>query len=183
MNRRTFVLTSTAAFGALYLTGCNTTTVAEFVTLIGDDAAALASYFGQTTLAANLKSWASQIAIDVTNWQSGNTVQLAEQVIKDIQQFMGLIGTIPVVGPYVPLVDLLLSALSGLLLLLPQATGASVPHVVNGHVVLPIHYADASSKTMTAAKKNFTTQWNTLTTVAPLDAQYLNSGGTKAVHP
>lgn len=168
MNRREFIYnTGVSLVGMSILKGCpSQTTIAQFVTLIGDDAAALASYFGDTTLANNLKNWAAQIATDITNWQGGKGA--VQDIIQAIKALMSLVGTIPVIGNYAPLIDLILSALSGLLLLLPGATGATIPHDVNGHVVLPNHYKDASNKTMTAAAKAFTSQWEALTAVTPI---------------
>lgn len=168
MNRRTFSKLSAAAFtlACLPLAGCpSKTTIAQFVSLIGKDAAALATYFGQSSLAAQITSLASQIAIDITNWQAGSA---ATQAIQAITALMNLISTIPVLGPYVALIDLLLSALSGLLLLLPGTSGHTIPHLLNGHVVQPAFYHDASTKEMTKAQKNFTAQWDSLTAVAPL---------------
>lgn len=167
MDRRAFLKSSSAAtlLFTLPVLGCNSTTISQFVTLIGKDAATLASYLNQPALSAQILSLSSQIAVDITNWQSGTTATLAIQAIQDL---MNLIGAIPAVGPYVPLIDLLLSALSGLLLLLPPATGAIVPHVIHGRAVTPLHYPDASNKAMTAAKKNFDSQWTALTAAAPL---------------
>jgi hypothetical protein len=166
-NRRTFtkLFAATLSLACLPLTGCSNTTIADFVSLIGRDAAALATYFNQGSLASQILSLASQIAVDVTNWQSGSSAQLAIQAIQDL---INLIATIPAVGPYVPLVDLVLSALSGLLLLLPPSAGAMVPHNVNGHAVAPFHYPDASKKSMTAAKNSFDSSWSALTATAPL---------------
>src|SRR5271170_2456062 len=107
MNRRHFLVTGAAATVAPFmLAGCNTTTVADFVSLIGADAATLATYFGQTALAAQITSLVSQIAVDITNWQSGAA---ATDAIAAINDLIGLINSIPIALPYAPLIVLILS--------------------------------------------------------------------------
>jgi hypothetical protein len=170
MNRRVFLKSSSAATllsSFPFITGfsCNTTTIADFVSLIGKYGAKLATSLNEGAIAAQILSLSSQIAIDITNWQSGSSATLAIQTIQDL---LNLIGTIPVLGPDIALADLLLSALSGLLLLLPPSTGRMIPRTVHGRAVQPIHYPDASKKSMTQAKKNLESQWAALTAAAPL---------------
>src|ERR1700679_4042454 len=118
LNRRMFLVTGAAASLVPFLTGCDSTTVAEFVSLIGADASTLATYFGQTALAAQITSLSSQISIDITNFQSGAAATDAIEAINDL---IGLIDSIPIAVPYAPLIVLLLSALTGLLAILPQS--------------------------------------------------------------
>jgi len=155
MNRRTFLVTSSAAFVFSAL-GCNTTTVAAFVSLIANYAAQLATYFGSTGTAAQITALAGQIATDIQNWQNGSSAQDAIQAINDL---MDLISLIPVATPYLTLIDLLLSALSGLLLLLPASATANIKPKVQRRAIAPFHYGGFDKKSMTEAKNNFVSQW------------------------
>jgi hypothetical protein len=167
MNRRTFFLSAAAvAVTPFFLTGCDTTTVSEFVTLIGTDAAALANFFGMGSIASQITSLASQIAVDITNWQSGSAATDAIQAINDL---IGLIDTIPVATPYAPLLILILSALSGLLALLPQsATSTASAKALGAHSVTPDHLGGFDKHHMTAAKNNFSSAWQSQLAVTPL---------------
>jgi hypothetical protein len=173
MNRRSFLTTSAAAAAIslvpLSLTGCDTTTVAAFVTLIGKDAATLATYFGQTTIANDITSLAGQIAVDITNWQSGSS---AANAIASIDDLIGLINNLPVAVPYAPLVVLILSALTGLLALLPNSLKAATPTpkthaAVSKYHVTPYHCNGFDKHSMTQAKSWFTGQWSTLVASTP----------------
>lgn len=171
LSRRSFISLSGLSAGALAvgvgtlpLTGCDNTTVAEFVNLIGTDAAALANYFGASSIAGQITSLAGQIAIDVTNWQSGSTAADAIQAINDL---IALVDLIPVATPYAPLIILILSALSGLLALLPSsATTAASAKVLSAKSVPATHYGGFDKKSMTSAKNGFTSQWTILSKAA-----------------
>ena len=168
LNRRMFLVTGAAAalIPTSLLTGCDSTTVAEFVSLIGADASTLATYFGQTALAAQITSLSSQISIDITNFQSGAAATDAIEAINDL---IGLIDSIPIAVPYAPLIVLLLSALTGLLAILPQSSmKATTREIVNRRNVTPTHYSDFGKKSMTNGKKNFVSSWNSLTINLPL---------------
>lgn len=164
MNRRQF-LTTTAAVACvsvmpLTLTGCDTTTIADFVNEIATSASSLATFFGDTTLAGQITSLASQIATDIANWQSGSAVAA---VIAAINDLIGLVDLIPVAQPYAPLIVLILSALTGLLALIPQSKVTSDRAIATKkYTVVPQHYGGYDKKHMTAAKKNFKEQWKTL---------------------
>jgi hypothetical protein len=170
MNRRVFLATGTAAVltPAIFLEGCNTTTVADFVNLIATDAATLATYFGDTSLAAQIKADAAQIVIDITNWQSGSA---ATDAINAINDLIGLINAIPIAIPYEPLIVLILSALTGLLALLPSSVAAMKPATraaINTHNVTPTHYNGFDKKSMTTGKNNFVASWTSLSANVPL---------------
>jgi hypothetical protein len=168
MNRRSFLATCTAAvaFLAYPLTGCDSTTVSEFVSLIGTDAAALATFFGAGSIATQITSLASQIAVDITNWQSGGAAADAIQAINDL---IALVNTIPVATPYAPLIILILSALSGLLALLPSsATTANARVAVEQRHVNPMPLGGFDKHHMTAAKNSFQSQWNSQLAITPL---------------
>src|SRR5580658_8699981 len=99
MNRRSFLKSSGAVAvmsGAspflLSIEGCNSTTVADFVSLIASDAASLATYFGASSLASQITSLAGTIATDIANWQSGGAAADAIQAINDL---IGLVNDIP----------------------------------------------------------------------------------------
>lgn len=167
MDRRSFIATGTAAISAVILMptlGCDTTTVAEFVSLIGTDAAALATFFGASDIATQITSLASQIAVDITNWQSGGSAADAIQAINDL---IALIGTIPAAAQYAPLIILILSALAGLLALLPaSATSAKAQSALRHVMAMPIGGFD--KRHMSQAKKTFQQQWNTQLAITPL---------------
>lgn len=169
MNRRTF-FTSVAAAGLvslmpLTLTGCDTTTVSAFVGLIGKDAAALATYFGNTSLAGQITSLAGQIAVDISNWQSGGAAANAITAINDL---IGLVDLIPVATPYAPLIVLILSALTGLLALLPSAATTGKSRAITAkYNVTPYHCGGFDKHSMTQAKAWFTGQWNGLLQATP----------------
>jgi hypothetical protein len=168
LNRRIFIATGTAAVltPSLFLTGCDSTTVSEFVSLIGTDAAALATFFGAGSLATQITSLASQIAVDITNWQSGGAAADAIQAINDL---IALVNTIPVATPYAPLIILILSALAGLLALLPSSatSPASAKAIGDRHVTaMPLGGFDKHH--MTQAKNSFTSQWNSQLAATPL---------------
>jgi hypothetical protein len=167
MNRRSFLKSSGAAgvmAGAspflLSIEGCNSTTVADFVSLIASDAASLATYFGASSLASQITSLAGTIATDIANWQSGGAAADAIQAINDL---IGLVNDIPIAAAYAPLIVLILSALSGLLALLPNSVAAmtSKTHAVfAARNVSPAHYGGFDKKSMTEAKKSFVKSWN-----------------------
>jgi hypothetical protein len=175
MNRRTFakaccrLAIASAVLPSLILTGCSNTTIADFVTLIAKDAATLATYFGQSSLATQITNLASQIAVDITNWQSGSA---ATDAIAAINDLIGLINLIPIAVPYAPLIILILSALTGLLALLPSSTPnrmtAATRDIVNHRNIIPIQYGGYDKKHMTAGAKSFNTQWATLSAGLPL---------------
>ena len=169
MNRRSFLATSAAAafIGAmpLSLTGCDSTTVGEFVNLIASDAAALANFFGAGTIATQITNLASQIAADIKTWQAGGTAQAAIQVINDL---IGLVDSIPVATPYAPLIILILSALSGILALLPASTSAVAAKVIGARQVTPATYGGFDKKSMTSAKTQFNSNWNSQLAITPL---------------
>ena len=77
MNRRQF-LTFTAAAACvsvlpLTLTGCDTTTIAEFVNEVAVNASSLATFFGDSSLAGQITNLAGQIATDIAQWQNGSS--------------------------------------------------------------------------------------------------------------
>lgn len=170
MNRRQF-LTTTAAVACisafpLTLTGCDTTTIADFVNEIATSASSLATFFGDSSLAGQITTLASQIATDIANWQSGGAVA---GVIAAINDLIALVDLIPVAQPYAPLIVLILSALTGLLSLIPQAKVASDRAMTTKkYTVVPQHYGGYDKKHMTSAKKNFESQWKSLSAGLPL---------------
>lgn len=170
MNRRSFITSSTAVVACaalpLTLTGCDNTTIANFVNEIATSASSLATYFGDASLAGQITSLASQIATDIANWQSGGTVNA---VIAAINDLIGLVDLIPVAQPYAPLIVLILSALTGLLALIPQSkVSSSRAMTTKKYTIVPQHYAGYDKKHMTAAKNNFDAQWKTLSAGLPL---------------
>jgi hypothetical protein len=168
MNRRMFLQSSSAAVSLAFLSpliGCPTTTIADFVKLIATDAATLATYFGQSSLAGQITSLASQIAVDITNWKSGTS---AADAIAAINDLIGLINLIPIATPYAPLIVLILSALTGLLALLPNSVPAmtkATRDAINKHNITPTHYNGSDKKSMTDGKNNFDHQWSTIITL------------------
>jgi hypothetical protein len=166
MNRRSF-LRSTASFAALSalpftLDGCDTTTVADFVSVIATYAASLASYFGVTGLASQITVLEGQIATDIANWQAGSA---AADAIAAINDLIGLVNQIPIAVPYAPLIVLILSALTGLLALLPNSVPAmtqTTRDVINHRNVTPTHYNGFDKHSMTSGKKSFTSQWSSI---------------------
>lgn len=171
MNRRMFITSSTAvAFltPSIFLTGCSDATVADFVKVIATDAASLATYFGDATLASQITSLAAQIAIDITNWQSGAAATDAIQAINDL---IGLVNLIPAAAQYAPLIVLILSALTGLLALLPNSVAATkdaTRAIINTRNVRPTHYNGFDKKSMTTGKKSFESSWTSLAAGLPL---------------
>jgi hypothetical protein len=169
LTRRHFLATSAAVFvlpSSLLLEGCNTTTVAEFVTLIGSDAAALATYFGAGGVAAQLTSDVALIAKDIANWQSGGAAADAIQAINDM---VALLGQIPITENYAPLIILIGSALTGLLALLPSPQASIKASVVIAkYKMAPQHYGGFDKKSMTAAKNSLNAQWAMLTATLPV---------------
>lgn len=167
MNRRSFLLSAAAvSLSPVFLTGCDTTTVSEFVSLIGTDAAALATFFGATAIATQIQSLASQISVDITNFQSGSAATDAIQAINDL---ISLVGTIPVAAPYAGLIVLILSALAGLLELLPQSsTSQTTAKALSAHSATPYHYGGFDKHHMTAARNQFSSAWQSQLAVTPL---------------
>jgi hypothetical protein len=175
MNRRMFLQSAAASAtglavlpSSLLLTGCNNQTIADFVTVIAKDAATLATYFGQSSLATQIVTLASQIAVDITNWQSGSA---ATDAIAAINDLIGLINSIPIAVPYAPLIILVLSALTGLLALLPNsvpAMKAETRAVMNKRNIKPTHYNGPDKKSMSQGLKAFNAQWQTLSAGLPL---------------
>lgn len=165
MDRRTFLKTSAsfAAISTLSLEGCSTATVADFVKLIATDAASLASYFGQSSLATQITALANQVAADIAAWQTGAST--AADAIAAINDLIGLINLIPIAVPYAPLIVLILSALTGLLALLPASARGmtdSTREVINRRNITPTHYNGFDKKSMTNGKSNFSIQWSTI---------------------
>jgi hypothetical protein len=174
MNRRQFLATGTAAAFTPFLLsteGCDNTTIAEFVTLIGNYGAELANFFGQSSIAGQITSLASQIAVDITNFQSGASAADAIQAINDL---IGLInslgGLIP--APYGALAVLLLSALTGLLALLPQSVASAL--TANSHDVIrkwnvaPMQIGGTDRKHASNAKKQLDSLWKAQLAITPL---------------
>jgi hypothetical protein len=162
LNRRIFIATGTAAVltPSLFLTGCDTTTVAEFVSLIGTDGAELANLLGDAAAAQQITNAAALIAADLQNWKPGDATQSAIQAIQDLIALIQKLvpaGSNPI---YVAAAVLLLGALTGLLALLPSSAASSVvAHVVKDTNVQPTHYDGFDKKSMTKAKKDLTASW------------------------
>lgn len=170
MNRRNFLTTAAAAAFVstlpLSLTGCNTTTIADFVNVIATDAGSLATFFGDTGLAGQITTLAARIAADIASWQNGTSGAAA--VIAAINDLIGLVDLIPIAQPYAPLIVLILSALTGLLALIPQAKVAlDKPLATKKYTVTPTNYGGYDKKHMTAGRKSFESQWKTLSTGLP----------------
>lgn len=171
ISRRSFVAKGAAALATvtvLPLAGCDTTTIAEFVSLIANYGSQLATYFGATGIAGQITTLAGTIAADIANWQSG--LSPAADAIQALTDLEGLINQIPIVSDYAPLIDLLLAAITGLLALLPNAlTGPKAIKLKRS--VTPFHYKDFSKKSMAAAKKQLTAEWIALSQTKSLKRQ------------
>jgi hypothetical protein len=168
MNRRTFLVTSTASafIASMPLTGCSTATVATFVKLIVTDAEALASFFGASSIASQISTLAGQITTDITNWQNGGTAADAIQAINDL---IGVVNLIPIAIPYAPLLILILSALSGLLALLPSATPTPASErALSERRVTPMHIGGTDKTHIKAASDQFISQWSSQIAITPL---------------
>jgi len=172
LNRRFFVqrgaavlALATSGFG---LAGCDTATVATFVTTIAKYAAQLATYFSASSLAGQITALAATIATDIQNWQSGGTSADAIEALNDLAD---LINQIPILGPYAVFIDLLLGAISGLLALLPSSATSTVALSNDTHtkklaaigfarrVAAPIPYSGFDKQSMTAANNGLCAQW------------------------
>jgi hypothetical protein len=169
MNRREALKAGGRAIAGLYLlplatVGCNSETVATFVTAIGKDAAIFASYFGQSALGTQIEAAANLIATDITNWQNGSPSADAIQALNDFAQLINSIS-IPVNSPFLGIEDLILAAITGLLALIPSAVVASKlsPKTVAifGRVQ-PMAIKSFATKDIGAAQKSFNDTWKSI---------------------
>ena len=173
MNRRQFSKSSLAFAASLTnvsfvvgLTGCDTTTVAEFVSVIAQDAAALATFFGSTSIATQITALSGQLAADIKNWQAGGPASDAIQAINDL---ITLVSLIPIATQYAPLIVLILSALTGLLALLPaSATQPKAKAAMAKYHAVPYPCKGFDKHSMTQAKNWFTDGWKAQIALTPL---------------
>ena len=180
MNRRNFIISAgavaTLPVSTLAIIGCNTDTVATFVSTIAKYAAQLATYFGQSSIAGEITALSAKIASDIASWQSGNAATDAINALNDLAD---LVNLIPAAGPYVVLIDLILGAITGLLALLPASATSTVQMSIAEHtaklkakgitrrVVGPAYYKDFSKKAMTTANNDFVANWERASTGLP----------------
>lgn len=179
MNRRGFIGRSLAyvaglGMAGLATVGCDTATIAVFVTTITTYAAQLATYFGQASIAGQITALAATIATDIKNWQKGGPVADAIEALTDLSD---LVQQIPFAGAYMPFIQLVLGAITGLLALLPSAQTTPVVAAhrakarASGRIYLtaaPIPYKDFTKKSMTSANDGFVAAWGRLVmTVGP----------------
>jgi hypothetical protein len=157
MTRRTFArlfgYTAGLACCLPILSGCNTATVATFVTTIAKYAAQLATYFSAGSLATQITALAATIAADIQAWQSGSAATNAINALNDLA---ALINQIPFLGAYSVFIDLILGAIAGLLALLPSAMTVKLN---SSRPYTAIPYAGFDKKSMTNANTSFEAAW------------------------
>jgi hypothetical protein len=158
MNRRTFLVTSTAAAFTPFLTGCpsSSQTIASLVQVLGSSAASIASLEGNTSLAQKLQTDTAAAVVAVTNWKAGT---VAQDVIEALNLVEDDLNLFPVLGAYGPLIDLAIGTIESILALLPQPAAPAAAHVAHRAV----HLNQPAPKTASAYKS----QWNAIVASNP----------------
>lgn len=162
ITRRSFAKLSAATIALVYLpfTGCfSQSQIAALASILGATAASIASLQGNSVLAAKLTTDTAAAVAAINAWKSGTSTQ---EIILALNLVEDDLNLFPIIGPYVPLIDLAIGTVESILALLPQnaiSPATIAPHAARRHVTLPF----AAPKTAKAYK----TQWNLLVDADP----------------
>lgn len=163
MTRRSFargfcILTALAgALPSMLLEGCESQqTIADLINTLGSAAAQLATYENNPTLAAKLQTDVAAAANAVLNWKKGTPSQLVVEALNLVEDDLNLF---PLAGPYVPLIDLAIATVEGILSelgLTPAAASADAAQPVHRHRKIIVAYKAPKNA------KAFAAKWNAL---------------------
>ena len=126
-------------------------TIASFVTIMGNAAAAIAAAENNPALATKIQTDSTAAAAAVTNWKAGQTP--AQDAIQALNLLQDDLNLIPGTSQYTPLVVICIGAVESILALIP-APPTPVPAPAT---------AARRSVSLTGAPKNakqFKSQWN-----------------------
>lgn len=162
MNRRHFLQSALSLSAVSLVTfpelGCtiNTQELANLAQTLGNASVNVANLEGNPALAAKLTAATSTAVTSIVNWKSGTATNDVIQAIGILEETLSLF---PVIGPYVPLIDLALGTIQTILSLIPPPT---VTQVVAARNIRTVHLAHAPKKTA-----DFKKQWNAIVVANP----------------
>lgn len=159
---RSFSLASVIAALVLSLAvlptvGCiNQSQIAALTQVLGTSAQNIATLEGNTVLAAQLKADTAAAVTAIDNWKTGTPAATVIEALNIVEADLNLI---PGTSQYIPLVDLAIATVQGILALLPQPA-VPVPAV---KAVRTVNLGHPSPKTA----KQFKQQWAAIIAANP----------------
>lgn len=147
-----FALIAVLLVVTLPLAGCpQQSTLAALVTTLGNAAASIASFEGNTALAQKLKIDVAAASQAVLNWKSGTPPQMAIEALTLVEDDLNLF---PVASVYTPLIDLAIGTTISIIELLNPANPTPAVGATNRRAV---HLASPPK-----SAKQFKAQWNAI---------------------
>jgi hypothetical protein len=144
---------------SIFVSGCNSNTVADLVITLGNAASSVAALEGNSSLSTKLTADVATAATDIKNWKTGSPTQEVVEALNLVQADLSLF---PQTDQYAPLIALSISTVESILeIVVPNPTTA-FPHT-NADSVARAKVSAPAPKTA----RDFKNRWNAIVAANP----------------